>query len=370
MRMLLYTDTVAFGGAERFLKDIIRHMAGKKHEILLVCADPQVFLRIGSFNGFRIKGNPIKSFYDLKGFIGLLKIFKEFKPDVIHINFLSLYSCQYGAVAAKLTLPQDRIFGTVHTSAVPSSRFPLIGAIRKYIAKQGLLTVAKCVCPSQASASLLISNYALDKNRVKTIYNGVSRKNVSASELEETKNKYRLPGKRILVCVSRLVRKKGLEILINAFKEVSGVIPDLILMIIGDGYLMNELKDQADSLNIADNIIFTGYQLNVDKYLQIAEVAVIPSLDESLPYSISEAMVYGLPIIATMVGGTPEQLGDGAGLLIPQGNIKALASGIINIMSDKELAGRLGNNARVRANKMFSIEKMLYDYENMLQESK
>ncbi|MFC1540659.1 glycosyltransferase family 4 protein [Candidatus Margulisiibacteriota bacterium] len=370
MKVLFYTDTIAYGGAERFLKDIIRHMAGKKHEILLVCADPQVFLRIGSFNGFRIMGSPIKSFYDLKGFFGLLKIFRVFKPDVIHINFLSLYSCQYGAVAAKLTLPHDRIFGTVHTPAVPSSRFPLIGAIRKYIAKQGLLTVAKCICPSKASASLLASNYAIDKNRVITIYNGVAQKNVSESELEEMRDQYRLSGKRILVYVSRLVRKKGLEILINAFKEVSGVISDLRLMIIGDGYLMNELKDQADDLKIADNIIFTGYQMNIDKFLKVAEVAVVPSLDESLPYSISEAMVYGKPIIATRVGGTPEQMGDDAGLLIPPGDIKALSSAIINIVSDKELAGRLGNNARVRANKMFSMEKMLNEYENMLQESK
>jgi len=366
MKILFYTDTEAFGGAERFLEDIIGHLAGGLHEICLVCANPQVFDRISSLNGFTISGCRVKNVFDLKGFFKLLKLFKEHKPDVVHFNLISPYSCQYAALVARITLPRKKIFCTVHMSAVPGSRYPFIGSVRRYIARRTLRAAEKCICPSKSASVFLINNYALDPNRVTTIYNGVLSVISGQSQDQNIKRLYNLFDKKLVVCVSRLVRDKGLETLVISFKKIARIVQHALLLIIGEGYLLKDLKTLVDKSDLTDKVLFLGFQANINKYLQIADVAVTPSFNENLPYSVLEAMAYGKAIVATSVGGIPELINEECGVLVPPNDSELLSAGLIKVLTEKDYAEQLAKKAKTRAVQFFSKERMCKEYSRIL----
>lgn len=369
MKLLFYTDTEAFGGAERFLQDLLSGLAGQGADIKLICAEPRVFSRIAGLNGLQIIGCRIKGFFDLKGAFRLLKLFRQAGADVVHFNLTSPYSCQYAALMLRFGLPGCRAIGTVHMSAVPGSRYPLIGPARRWIAWNTLRVLATCVCPSKAAAAFLIDRYGVSSSKVRMIYNGIPAVVVDQAKGREIEQRYGLAGKRPVVCISRLVKGKGLDVLLKAFKDVASQVRNAVLLIVGDGYLLAELKALAGQLGLAEQIIFTGHQRSVDGCLQVAEVSVTASLNESLPYSVLEAMAYGKAIVATAVGGVPEMIDQDSGILVPPGDTKALAAALIKSLSEKPLAEKLAAQARARAEQFFSSTRMCDGYGSLLAEA-
>ncbi|MEM9773560.1 MAG: glycosyltransferase [Chloroflexota bacterium] len=168
------------------------------------------------------------------------------------------------------------------------------------------------------------------------------------------------PDEKVLLSIGRLHPQKGLHHLLDAFAliiEKENVPSDLRLVLVGEGPLENELKEQAQRLGIADHVTFTGGRTDIPALLNIADIFILSSLWEGLPLVILEAMAAELPVIATDVGGTPEAIINGqTGLLIPAGDTVQLAERVLQLLSDDPLCKTLAANALRKVSLEFSAE--------------
>jgi glycosyltransferase involved in cell wall biosynthesis len=159
-------------------------------------------------------------------------------------------------------------------------------------------------------------------------------------------------GTNIIGTIAKLREEKGVEYLIKAIPDVLKVFPDSVFVIVGDGYLRNDLENLSKDLNIINNVKFLGYCEKVSNILSTFDIKVLPSLTEGFGLVIVEAMTMGKPIIATQVGGLKEILKDGETcLFVPPGNPGILAEKIIYLLQHKDEAKRLGDRAKVESKK-------------------
>ncbi len=182
------------------------------------------------------------------------------------------------------------------------------------------------------------------------------------------------PGSPVIAVVSRIVRLKGLEQFVDAAAVVAQRCPDARFLIVGEPNpsqeeLLGELAERAARVNIRDRVIFAGRRADIPAILSSVTVSVIPSLNEALSNTLLESMAAGAPIVATRIGGTPEALSDREhGLLVPAGDVRALAEGILTLLDDRDLALRLGRSARAKIAASFSVERMTGATESLYRE--
>lgn len=170
-----------------------------------------------------------------------------------------------------------------------------------------------------------------------------------------------LNGPPVAVCVSRLEKEKGVQVLIDAFAKAAVRVPDAKLRIAGDGSMRHELELQVEAHGLADRVTFLG-RVERDKQGELfndAWVQVAPSLWRE-PFGIVavEAAFRGTAAIVTG-GGLAEIVEDGStGYVVPTGDADAMAKRLATVLSDRALAEMLGEQGRKRALKEFTLDTM------------
>lgn len=157
-------------------------------------------------------------------------------------------------------------------------------------------------------------------------------------------------NKRVILCVARLHKQKGLEYLIKAMKIVTNNIPDVVLVIKGNGELLTDLQDLIDNLGLSENVYihesFIERDLLVDLY-NYSEFTVLPSVFETFGFVILESMACGKPVIATNINGPAEIISNkNVGYLVTPMSSEDLAEKIISLLYDNHLKEKMGLNAR------------------------
>jgi colanic acid/amylovoran biosynthesis glycosyltransferase len=169
-----------------------------------------------------------------------------------------------------------------------------------------------------------------------------------------------------LLYVGRLAAAKGLPVLLDSLAALSANHPTLQLTVVGDGPDRAMLEAQAQTLGLAERVDFVGYQSpeGVRDYLQAADVFVMSSFAEGVPVVLMEAMMSGLPVVATQIAGVSELVEEGVnGFLVPPSNVKALSDRIATLLADSDLRHRLGQQGRAKVSQDFNIHteaKKLY----------
>jgi len=207
------------------------------------------------------------------------------------------------------------------------------------------------------------------KNKCHTVYNGVNLKTFNKIPIKEQNN---FP---IILFVGRIVKQKGLHILIQAFKEVLGVYPLARLYIIGAAKATSRFKKNSYlnylktlSAGIKDNVHFIGRVPNqsLAAYYAFADVFVCPSIwEEPFGMVITEAMACECAVVASNTGGIPEVVGD-TGILVDPNNVSALKSAIIRILNNPQQKIAYGSKARKRAEDLFSWENIAKSFDKLL----
>jgi glycosyltransferase involved in cell wall biosynthesis len=189
------------------------------------------------------------------------------------------------------------------------------------------------------------------KGKIEIVPNGV---NLMEIEDKKVENK----NEKIILTISRLVKKNGVADLVKAMKFL-----DAKLVIVGVGNLENKLKNLAQKIGVIDKVEFVGkvsYE-NIGKYYVIADVFCRPSLSEGLGNAFLEAMSAGVPVIATPVGGIPDFLVDGeTGWFCEVKNPKSIAEKIEYILDEKnkEEVARVVKNAQKMVMEKYTWEKI------------
>jgi polysaccharide biosynthesis protein VpsI len=164
-----------------------------------------------------------------------------------------------------------------------------------------------------------------------------------------------------LLFLGRLGERKGVHDLIEALPAVIKQVPDLKIILGGDGDL-ERFRLQAESAGILSHVEFAGWIGSERKFQLLASSTafVLPSYNEGFPVGIIEAMACGIPIVATTVGGIPDAITDELeGLLVEAGDIEALSKALIKILTDETLAQQLSAQAKQKYQQNFSCDAIM-----------
>jgi glycosyltransferase involved in cell wall biosynthesis len=155
--------------------------------------------------------------------------------------------------------------------------------------------------------------------------------------------------------------RKGINYYVDMAAVVLKTVPSARFLVVGEGELRADLEGQAAKLGISDELVFTGERQDVPRLLSSMSVFVNPSLWEAGPYTILEAVAMRLPVISTPVGFVPEIIRkDGCeGRLVPPGDSGALASAVVDVLSNTPAARHMTDAAFARVVDEFSVERML-----------
>jgi glycosyltransferase involved in cell wall biosynthesis len=177
----------------------------------------------------------------------------------------------------------------------------------------------------------------------------------------------------VLVTVGRQEFQKGQRYLIEAMAELSGIRPNMVLVIVGRrGHASEELERVWRETELGDRIRFLGFTEDVPEILAAADLFVFPSLYEGLPGAVIEAMASGLPIVASDIDATREVLEPGRNaLLVPPASASHLAGGILRLLCEGETRRRFGSRSRAIFEERFTLQgsvlRMAALYERVLQ---
>jgi N-acetyl-alpha-D-glucosaminyl L-malate synthase BshA len=249
-------------------------------------------------------------------------------------------------------------------------RLPLVvtlhGTDINYLAKRrGTRALVRLVL-NNADAVVAVSRFlkteaeklGIEGEKIRVIYNGVE-----LPEYEETQREMSI------LFVGSLVKQKGVDVLIKAFRTVKERIPEAKLIIVGEGREREALAELCTQLRLRD-VYFAGSRSELSSYYSRSRVLALPSRAEGFGLVALEAMAHGLPVVATKVGGIPEVVTHGeTGILVECGNANALAEALIRVMSDEALWQRLATRAKERASE-FSWEKTANEYAKVYAELK
>ncbi len=207
----------------------------------------------------------------------------------------------------------------------------------------------------------------LPADRILAIGNGVELRrfdpHCAGHRRQETRRELGLPDSaRVILSMGRLVREKGYGELFQALSKMKAdALPDHHLLVVGsrldsdrDDGLRAEIRRVEQDSDLKRRVHFLGQQEDIAGLLSASDIFVLPSHREGMPRSIIEAMASGLPVVATDIRGCREEVVAGTtGLLVPVGDVDALAAALAELVSDPEKARAMGAAGRQRAQALY-----------------
>ena len=182
--------------------------------------------------------------------------------------------------------------------------------------------------------------------------------------LADDRNSHKLVG-----IVARLVPIKNHHLFLQAAQIVAEAVPQARFLVVGDGELRGELEACASELGLNERVIFTGWRRDLPRVYADLDVVALTSINEGTPVSLIEAMAAGVPVVATAVGGVPEVVVSGeTGYLVEDGDEKALAEAITELLMDSEKAKGMGNAGREAAYPRFAAQTLIANVEGLYDE--
>ncbi|MEG1142385.1 MAG: glycosyltransferase, partial [Clostridia bacterium] len=183
-------------------------------------------------------------------------------------------------------------------------------------------------------------------------------------------SKYSTLENKQIISIGRLEEEKDFITLINIFKNIQKKYPDWILKIVGEGSKKEELINLINSYNLQDKVIFTGV-LNDDEIkneMLQSSIFVSTSKTESFSLVLCEAMNYGIPVISFDIDVGPREIIDNEinGYLIENRNLNKMKDKIIELIDNKELRKKIGNNASIKA-KTFYPSNVINKWKELLE---
>jgi len=175
-------------------------------------------------------------------------------------------------------------------------------------------------------------------------------------------------GKTRFLLTVRRHPQKGIDIVLQAARRLreKGFDGQFEISMYGEDYPEHDYRRMAGELGVMDSINLFPFEQDILPLYQSADCFVLPSRGEGLSNALLEAMAMELPVIATSVSGTTDVVDDGLdGLLIPINSAEALAASMETVITDRELAGRLGANARRKVEQYFSLERVARRYSEL-----
>ena len=316
----------------------------------------------------------------IKGKIGweyslaLCTMLKKDKPQVVHIHgysFNDRIPDMYDFLAFFLKYQRIPFVAHFHGAKLDNLR-----TVRCLIKKFALQSAGWIVCCNQGEVERLTNPgypgyykfIRVDPRRVEKIENPLDLKLFKPISRQEGIARLGVDSaQRFILTISRLEEFKGIQDIISI---LPGLTNDIALIIVGDGRFRTALQEQVLGLGLSRRVIFTGFipHDRLPYYFGVAEVFVLPSRYEGLPAVIQEALSCRKTVIATKVGGVPELLSDGVGIMVPPSDPPALLEAIRQVVNREFSANWPLAESRLQSCELMTVaNKLKKVYLNVLE---
>jgi len=204
---------------------------------------------------------------------------------------------------------------------------------------------------------------------VSVIHNGISLEpfRYSTTRRNRSRRALGIPESAILLgSVGRLDPVKNIEVIIEASARLQNLIPDLRVILVGEGPSQEQLARKVAMLGLKEKTIFLGLRNDISDLLAAVDIYICSSTTEGISLSVLEAMATERAVIATAVGGNLEVIQDRkTGILIKPGDPEVLAAAIIELSLDAGERSAIGQRARREVEANFSLQRMIKDYDKV-----
>ncbi|MBN2491041.1 MAG: glycosyltransferase [Planctomycetes bacterium] len=164
----------------------------------------------------------------------------------------------------------------------------------------------------------------------------------------------------VVGCVAHLAWHKGQEFLVRAAPRLIARVPEVRILIVGEGPRRAALEAEIRALGVGDRVRLTGFRADVLALVRALDVLAMPSVMEGLNTTLLDAQALGIPVVATRVGGIPEAVADGeGGVLVPPRDPAALAEALADLCADPARRAALGQRGRAWVRERFSVDRMV-----------
>ena len=172
------------------------------------------------------------------------------------------------------------------------------------------------------------------------------------------------PEARVIGTLGVLRPQKALDVLIRAAAPLLREMPDLRVLIVGEGPERPVLEQLVEREGLGDQVLLPGFRDDVPDVISMFDVAASSSAFEGSPLAMMEFMEAGLPIVATRVGGVPDLIDDGVhGLLVDFGDVEGLTAALRRMLGDRDAARQMGERARERRRREFDLDVVVGRFE-------
>lgn len=372
MRILQAVQKPQRRGAEIFAFQLNQELRRQGHETRLVylyphhetCALPL------DHGDCMLDGNPNHPFEKFPGINPLLlrrllQAIDEFKPDVVQVN--GARTVKYGAFASYSR--RDASWALIYRNIGNPSDWLHGWHYRIFYQKLVMPRLHGVVGVSRKTLQAVKDFYELSVP-LKNIPRAVDPASlVPAASRDAVRRQTKTPTDApVLIFVGSLTPEKRLDRLLRLTQQVRLQMPKLRLWLVGSGPLESTLRQQVDSLSIAESVSFLGTQNNVANYLNAADLFVLTSDTEGIPGVILEAGLLNLTVVATHVGGVPECVLDGdTGVLVDRQDEQRLAEVVSGLLHDSARRQKLGAKAKSWVEANFTIDKIAGNYVDFYQ---
>ena len=338
-------------GAEQHLLRLLPALRARGVDAQFVGLDVEGSDAARLYAGFEQAGVPVdhvRCTFDVNPLMerDLVRVVRRLRPDLIHTHLV--HADLYGAVAAGLT--RVPLVSTRHND----DRYQL-GPFR-YVDRAFASSAKRLIAISDAVRRFLVAA-GLPDRKFETIHYGLDEMPALPSEVTPEDAGVR-DGVPLVLAIGRMIAQKDHATLLRGFAGAHARHPDAMLAILGDGPLAAETRTVVDELGLGGVVLLPG-RLEARDWLRRADVFVHTSRWEGFGIVLLEAMLAGLPVVATRVSAVPEIVVDcETGLLVDAGDASGLATALDGLLADHVRAQQLGNAGLTRARREFSVERM------------
>lgn len=364
LRVAHLIDSLSIGGAERMIVTFARQFRREAFTLEVCCLQEAGPLA----QEVETEGVPVsvlgqRSNYDPRVLPRLIRFLKRGQFHIVHTH---MFDADFWGRLASLAVRVPIRVSTIHSTYFEYKW-------KNILADRMLAPYTDhFVAVSRTAMSFTRNNVTIPEEKIAWIPNPVSAElfvnpTIPEEELDHFCTTWSIDrAAPIIGTIGRLSQEKGHVYLLEAAQRVVERMPAAQFIIVGEGPLRETLEAQVRRRGLTHRVVFTGVQKNPLICYRLFDVFVLPSLWEGMPLVLIEAMMGGVPVVATSVGGVQETLAhEKTGLLVPPKDPEALAQAILGLLKDHSLQSMLAKRARDFAVSTFDAPIIVEQYENL-----
>lgn len=352
LKITQFTFGLQPGGQERVVVDLAKtfHEMGHICTVYTTQFRGELTVELESSDiAFHCLG--LKKSYDPRALVPLMKYLKNNAVDVVITHGNS------GCLIPRIAAIVSNVPAFIHVEHSIASNYK-----RKYnifIDKFLSNFADKIVCVSMAVKQSLLQIEKIKPEKIVVIPNGLDIKRFA----HVTDNTLKKSHFKKIGVIGRFSKEKGHIYFVEAATKIVKTFKNVEFIFVGDGPCRQWIEQKVKEYNIDTYCHFLGVRHDIGNILQELDIFVLPSIREGLPISLLEAQYFGIPSVATDVGGNPEIIKNGYnGLIVPPKNSNAIASAIHRLLIDDELRNTFSLRGKEMFNQTFTVHKMANAY--------